>query len=249
MTSVAEDLEVVRQASSRVMASVAALDEASLRAPSLLPGWTRAHVAVHLARNADAQVRMIAGALRGESVEQYPGGEQGREQEIAAGVAASSSEIVNGLRRSIDALDHQWAALPHDAWDLETVTLRFRRTIREGVNARWREVEIHHADLGCDYGPSDWPREFVDRFLDRTISRLPSRLGAADRIVRWQFVDQDGARSWLVDNEVVRGGDDQAEVVVTGAGWQLLAWLCGRGDHGLDVTGKADHLPELPSYG
>ena len=36
------------------------------RQPSLLPGWTRGHVLSHLARNADAMVRTLAGTARGE---------------------------------------------------------------------------------------------------------------------------------------------------------------------------------------
>ncbi len=27
--------------------------------------------------------------------------------------------------------------------------------------ARWREVEVHRADLGLGYGPEDWPGEYV----------------------------------------------------------------------------------------
>ena len=29
------------------------------------------------------------------------------------------------------------------------------------VFLRWREVEVHRADLGLGYGPDDWPAEYV----------------------------------------------------------------------------------------
>ena len=36
------------------------LDEEQWHAPSLLPGWSRAHVATHIARNADALRRVLS---------------------------------------------------------------------------------------------------------------------------------------------------------------------------------------------
>ena len=92
---------------------------------------------------------------------QYPGGAGGRTREIEEGVVADAEAITAGLRSSVFALERRWMMLPEDAWELETVTLRSHRTIREGIAARWREVEIHHVDLACDYGPASWPMEFV----------------------------------------------------------------------------------------
>jgi maleylpyruvate isomerase len=253
VTSVARELDQVRESDARLLATVQSLDESALRRPSLLPGWSRAHVLVHLARNADAQVRMIDAALRGASVEQYAGGEEGRARAIEEGVAGEAARIVADLESSVAALAHRWATLPEDGWDLETVTLRFRRPVRAGIAARWREVEIHHGDLGCGYGPADWPVEFVDSFLERTVSRLPGRLpsAGAESGLRWRLIDRDAARSWRVDAESVRDGDGvaDADVEVAGSGWQLLAWLVGRGDYGLDVGGQAHRLPDLAPYG
>ena len=42
------------------------------RAPSLLPGWSRAHVASHISRNADALRRVIAAARDGGPGPLYP---------------------------------------------------------------------------------------------------------------------------------------------------------------------------------
>ena len=39
------------------------LDEEQWHAPSLLPGWSRAHVATHIARNADALRRVLSATL------------------------------------------------------------------------------------------------------------------------------------------------------------------------------------------
>jgi len=45
------------------------------------------------------------------------------------------------------------------------------------------------------------------------------------------------------------GPDDSADAVIAGSGWQLPAWLSGRGDHGLEVGGRVDTLPALTPYG
>ncbi|WP_344409181.1 maleylpyruvate isomerase N-terminal domain-containing protein, partial [Actinomadura nitritigenes] len=182
---------------------------------------------------------------------QYPGGAGGRTREIEEGVVADAEAITAGLRSSVFALERRWMMLPEDAWELETVTLRSHRTIREGIAARWREVEIHHVDLACDYGPASWPMEFVEEFLGRAISRLPPRLlpAAAESGFRWRLVDRNTTHSWLVDTEGVGAGAGAADVEVSGSGWQLLAWLCGRGDHGLKVVGGSGRLPEISVYG
>ena len=64
-----------------------------------------------------------------------------------------------------------------------------------------------------------------------------------------RLVDHDTMRVWRVDAASVRTGDGVADAEVRGSGRQLLAWLVGRGGHGLEVSGKADRLPDLPAYG
>ena len=46
----------------RLVATAERLGDAEVRAPSLCPGWTRGHVLTHLARNAEALVRVCGGA-------------------------------------------------------------------------------------------------------------------------------------------------------------------------------------------
>ena len=56
-----------------------------VRQPSLLPGWTRAHVLAHIAQNADGISRTLDGVLRSEVVKRYPGGMDARDDAIEAG--------------------------------------------------------------------------------------------------------------------------------------------------------------------
>ena len=56
-----ECLELLPEATQRLVRTVDGLDDDDWRRPSLLPGWTRAHVVAHLALNAEG---MAAGAGR-----------------------------------------------------------------------------------------------------------------------------------------------------------------------------------------
>jgi maleylpyruvate isomerase len=254
-------LNQVHAAGARVLKTVLELDAEALAEPSALPGWSRAHVVVHLARNADAQRRLIAGALRGETqVEQYPGGAEGRDREIALGVTEPAALILEGLQAAVAALEQAWAALPDEAWQLCTATLRGSRSLAEGAAVRWRELELHHADLALAYTPAQWPEEFVAHFLGRTVAGLPARALPTASGFRCRLADADAGVRWLVTEQSVEAsvepGDDAsagnaADAEVSGHGWQLLAWLSGRGDHGLRYAGPpaarvaAARLPEL----
>ena len=45
------------------------------------------------------------------------------------------------------------------------------------VLTRWREVEVHHVDLGLGYEATDWPDDYVAGELPLALAGLPSRLG------------------------------------------------------------------------
>ena len=53
------------EATQRLLGDTIAISEQAWQEPSRLPGWTRAHVAAHLARNADALVRAVDSVLMG----------------------------------------------------------------------------------------------------------------------------------------------------------------------------------------
>jgi maleylpyruvate isomerase len=206
-------------------------------------------VLTHLARNADAQRRMITGAVTDQRVQQYPGGARGRAREIEDGAHRPASELLADLRAAAAALEHDWQALPERAWDLMTTTLVARRPVRQGVLARWREVEVHHADLAAGYGPADWPAEFVAVFLPRTIRSLPGRADNVPDGYRWCLHDETSGTSWRVTAAAVIPGQGPAEAEISAADWQLLAWLLGRGNRGIRTahpgdTGIALRLPE-----
>ena len=55
---VAATVPWMREGTARLLAVVDKLGDEDLREPSTLPGWSRTHVIGHLARNAEALVRL-----------------------------------------------------------------------------------------------------------------------------------------------------------------------------------------------
>ncbi|MER5808278.1 maleylpyruvate isomerase N-terminal domain-containing protein [Streptomyces sp. NPDC002033] len=55
-------LPLLRTSVERLHGAVATLTDDDVRAPSLLPGWTRAHVLTHIARSADSRTRLLTAA-------------------------------------------------------------------------------------------------------------------------------------------------------------------------------------------
>lgn len=172
-----------REAHARLLVGLADLDDAAVSRPSRLPGWTVGHVVTHLARNADAHVRMLEGAANGEIADQYEGGVEGRAAEIEAGAGRAAAEQVADLAEAIARLELAWDAATEAVWAhgfgrnpvgelLACADLPFRR---------WREVEVHHADLGLDFGPAEWTAAYVDTELPRSLAGLPARLSLDDR--------------------------------------------------------------------
>lgn len=152
------------------------LTEDQARGPSLLPDWTVGHVLTHIARNADSVVRRLEGAVRGSIVDQYPGGYAGRAAEIEAGAGRTVLELLDDVTESATRLEAVCLSIPEAAWErpVRGVT-GVERPARTMMLSRWREVEVHHADLGLGYGPADWPEGLIARWLPSELERLPQR--------------------------------------------------------------------------
>jgi maleylpyruvate isomerase len=177
-------LAEVRESHARLHRTVANLNDDEVLRASLLPAWTVGHVLTHLARNADSVVRRLVAAAQGEVVDQYPRGT--REAEIDHGAARSARETLTDLRRSDEALEA--LVVDEETWS---------RPVRRGNGpdarlvpawmlawSRWREVEVHHVDLGLGYRPDGWPGPLVDWMLPRLLEGLARRTEPS-HLVAW----------------------------------------------------------------
>ncbi|HSK26952.1 MAG TPA: maleylpyruvate isomerase N-terminal domain-containing protein, partial [Jiangellales bacterium] len=65
-------LDAVWESTARLLATAHRIGDDALTGASLCPGWSRAHVLGHLARNAEALGRLCAWARTGEPTPMYP---------------------------------------------------------------------------------------------------------------------------------------------------------------------------------
>jgi maleylpyruvate isomerase len=159
-------------------AQLAGLEDGTARGPSLLPDWSVGHVLTHVARNADSVVWRLEGAARGELRDQYPGGLEQRRADIEAGAGRPAAELVVDVRASSAAVERVMRELPDVAWDAPSRTARgVVKPSRDVVLARWREVVVHHGDLGL--GPVPIPPRLVAAWLPRELPRLAERTDPA----------------------------------------------------------------------
>lgn len=221
---ISRQLEAIRAATERLIATVDGLDDLTIRAPSVLPGWDRAMVVTHLARNADSIVGTLEGARRNETVHQYPHGREGRSADIEAGRGSSAVSAAADVRAASGRLAESCAAMQPDDWDWEAEAFAGpagdrRFPVWQMLVLRRREVEVHHADLGLDYGADDWPADFVKGELDYAAGDLARRLEPGVALI---LIATDNLGEWRAGPQ---GGDEN---VVEASGGQLLAWLLGR---------------------
>jgi maleylpyruvate isomerase len=206
------------KAAKKLFATVSSLDDTAMAAPSLLPDWDRAMVVTHLAAGADAARRAVEAACRGEIGELYPGGRAARDAEIEAGRAAPVTELENRLHESFDKLTHVLTGAPDVIWGALAVHPSGEVRIGPGlVVGRLREVEVHHVDLACAYGPQDWPLEWVMEEMDRAMLSLSSRL-PSDVAVVLEASDTD--QRWVAGSGLA--------TEISGTTAAVFAWVIGR---------------------
>lgn len=228
-------LEALHEATQRLVRTVDALDDDGWRAGSLLPGWSRAHVVAHLALNAEGLAGALEGLLAGERVPMYVSPEA-RDLEIDELSAGEVRPVRDRLLASTTRFADAAAALGPEHWaeSIERVPGGTTFAAAAVPAMRWREVEIHHADLGAGYTHRDWDPVFADAVVDTLAARL------VDRDPGFIVVLTDAGRS----REVGSVGAGAPEV--RGPAADVAWWLSGRGDgEGLTCEGG---LPEIAAW-
>jgi maleylpyruvate isomerase len=156
------DIEGCAAATERLLRTIEGITDDEARRPSLCEGWTIGHVLTHLARNADSVVRMVDGAARGEVVWQYAEGQ--REREIEEGSGRSAMALVDDVARTAEAVARVWASTADDVWATGMSRVRTGECPVSLIPLRrWREVELHHADLGLGFTFADLSPAYVAR--------------------------------------------------------------------------------------
>jgi maleylpyruvate isomerase len=201
------DIAGATAAHAALLSTLDGLTDTQARAASNLPSWTVGHVVTHLARNADSHVLMLEAADRGEIADQYPGGHQQRAADIDAGAGRPAAELVEDVQAACARLEAVWGALSATGWAGSGRTTSGAWPVADLPFRRWREVEIHHADLGLSFTWRDWSEPFLAADLPRTLDGLPERLTHADRAALLAFLlgragqpDLSGAQPWQAEH-------------------------------------------------
>lgn len=204
---------------------VGALDTDTLRQPSRLPDWSRAHVLAHLAHNARALTRVTTHALRGELVDTYP--DDDRDEAVDRDSSREAPELVQMLSASQEQLEAAWEDLSEDDWSRP---VKHRDgTVHELLLCRWRENEVHALDLDLGRTEESWSPEFCEHAIDF----LTPRLEGSDVTL----APDDIGRTWTFGT---------GESHLNGSCRTLACWMTGRTPRELP-TSEAP-LPELAPW-
>jgi maleylpyruvate isomerase len=184
----ADAREWARTGTESVLAAVADLDEAGFSADSVLPGWTRKHVAAHVAANAEALCNLVHWAATGEETPMYASADE-RAAGIAKGPALSADELRSWLAASAQKLAEGLDGLTDEQWQNEVVTAQGRTVpATELPWMRSRETCIHAVDFGTGVSFADLPAGFLTALVDeistkRGLTELPD--GPLPEVAAW----------------------------------------------------------------
>ncbi len=232
-------LPLVREATERLDLVVAGFDDDAVHQPSRLPGWSRAHVVTHLARNADALVNLLTWARTGVEHPMYASAAD-RDADIEEG----ADRLVQVLREDLLAASARFmaaaTALPGLAW-AASVTGRLPAPFPAAniPSMRLHEVWVHLVDLDAGVSFADIPAHHLEPLLGEAVSRQVNR-SDGPRVRLTVELPGDRQRVW----DLVNGRDDRRHDV-TGDAAAAIAWLTGR-DDGSALRGD---VPVLPPWG
>jgi maleylpyruvate isomerase len=224
-------LDALHQSEQRLLRTVDSLPVDAWTKPSVLPGWTRAHVAAHLALNAEGLTAALVALQHGHEAVVYDSDES-RDADIETLGRAAPTEIRERLFAAGHGFRNAVASLSPAQWDASVLRAPGGPAwpVASLPGTRRREVEIHHADLDAGYSPHDWPGDFVTDLLDVVTADHAASSDSPTFTIR----ATDTSRTWSVG---------AAHPVVEGAAADLAWWLVGRG-HGEGLA-CPDGLPRL----
>lgn len=233
--AIARVRERKREATQALLGDTIRLGDDQWQEPSRLAGWTRAHVATHVARNAEALCRAVDALLNGRPRMLYASRSQA-DEDIEVGSRRTGLDLQIDLDTSAGRLNAAFDDL--EASEIMTPTVlteRLRVPAQWWIVARLSEVVLHHIDLACGLE--------VDQ-IDPQLARW---------LLAWELIrgvgDQQIPPVDVVASSGIKGRvgplDRRSLGTITGRDADLVGWLSGRGD-GAGLSGTAvDDVPVL----
>lgn len=229
-------IDALHESTQRLIRTVDSLGDEEWRAPSLLLGWSRAHLVSHLVLNAEGLAGALEGLRAGDRTPMYVSPEA-RDHAIEELSLEEVHPVRDRLLASTTRFADAVAAMGEQDWagDIERVPGGQVFPAAAVPAMRWREVEIHHVDLGADYDHHQWDPVFADAAVDALATRWSDRPDGF--VVRLD--DRDRTR------EVGSVTPDSPRVSGTAA--DVAWWLSGRGG-GLGLVCEGGDLPQIGAW-
>ncbi|WP_158852681.1 maleylpyruvate isomerase family mycothiol-dependent enzyme [Saccharothrix deserti] len=222
----------MREGTGTLLAVVDELTDDDLRAPSRLPGWTRAHVVGHLARNAEALTRLATWARTGVESPMYAGRDQ-RALEIEQSAGLPADVLRSEVAGTAVTLDKALGELTGEQWNAEVRSALGRAIPAAEVPwMRIREVWLHAVDLDAGVTADDLPAGVVDLLIDDVAAALTAKEGCPSV----DLAPTDRARRWHL-------GPAGAGTTGAATAADIAGWLTGRLAGGVAESGGRPPLP------
>lgn len=239
----------VQEGTGVFVAALEALGDDAFTGASLLPGWSRSHVAAHTARNADALRRLATWARTGVENPMYPDAGT-RDAEISEGAAEPAAALRDDVVTSAAALEQVFDALDQGSWAHQVRTqrgLEIRASVLPWM--RVREVWLHAVDLDAGVGLDRAPAELLDELVTDVVSALSRHTACPSLLLR----DSDGPGTWQLGPGSgapagVAPADPAGTVTVEGTTDVLAVWLTGRTAGTRPHVTSGGELPQLPAW-
>ncbi|MFT4295574.1 MAG: maleylpyruvate isomerase family mycothiol-dependent enzyme [Micropruina sp.] len=221
----------VQEATQRLLGETIGITDDDWNRPSLLPGWSRANVAAHLASNADALAELIDQARAGRPAALYSD-EELRAEGIERGSSMSGLELQICLDTSAGRLERAMDAV--EDWAAPVELLGRQLTLAQVPMARLAEIVVHHLDLDCGFD----------------VGRLDP--ASARWLLQWasfRYAEDPGVPALRLESTsglTAELGADGVRRTVSGGDAALWAWLMGRIGGG-EIEGADDLAPVLRS--
>ncbi|WP_420175706.1 maleylpyruvate isomerase family mycothiol-dependent enzyme [Luteococcus sp. OSA5] len=222
------------EATQALLGDTIAIADDDWHGPSRLAGWTRAHVATHLARNADGLRRVVEGVLEQRPVHMYAD-EQTRLRDLELGSRRDALDLQIDLDTSAGQLNYAFDHL-EEAGITDVVEVRpgFRMPAQHLVVARLNEVVLHRIDLAHGFQATDVDADLAHWLLEWNCRRISDR------------PDFPAIQVSSTSGLTARLGTPHGEpTVVRGSDAGLLGWLTSRADASLVDGAENLEFPEL----
>ncbi|WP_226363694.1 maleylpyruvate isomerase family mycothiol-dependent enzyme [Pseudonocardia abyssalis] len=236
MTRLDETLAWAGDGAAHLRGLMARMGDDAFAAPSGLPGWSRAHVLTHVARNADGMINLLTWARTGVPTPAYASVEA-RNADIEAGATRSPAAIRDDVVDSSDRLALAVREMPKQAWSAHVKNVQGVEIPATDIPwLRAREMWIHAVDLDVGASLTDLPVPMLVELVGDVVRVV----GAKPNCPPLRLVASDAEHGWTLG--------DGSGPELKGPAASLAAWALGR-SRGKDLrTSEGKKPPVLPRW-